>query len=268
MSDTMQTCALPGCENQFAIQDRGRHRKYCSANHRLKHHLILKEEKLKNGLGAVEEEPNERPATSFDVQTQIPFSLPQKKTFLENKQPPRMDISKPAAQDIHTQWVFESQRKEIDRWEKAYHDEVAARKKLHEENDKLRSDLAELKTDVRIKKMEDEHRKPSGLQGFTSSMEGFLNNPHIGPHIGALVGKILGTVTGQLGAPSSDETAQAAQQIMGWYQTQSHDVQQAFNDLINGIAGVEPARLPQVLRQMVNSINANQPVMKATMGYA
>lgn len=83
------------------------------------------------------------------------------------------------------QLMFEMLKKEAQRWEDAYNKERDARKKLKEVNEQLRNELAEIKTDIKIKEIES--KKPSGLNGF-------LENPlvrELAPHVGQALGKII-----------------------------------------------------------------------------
>lgn len=266
-------CELPGCDVEFELKPTGKQQRYCCTAHRNKH-LALKEKeliKIAKGMGNIEPGAQEETAQVVEEKpaTQINMfpSLPPKKTFLDEKEPPRASIPKPGAMDIHTQWVFENQRKEIDRWENAFNQEREARKKEHDEADKLRTELAELKTDRKIREIESEHKKPSGLQGFTSTVESLLANEHIAPHIGAILGKLLGTggAMGQLPAGVDEQAQQAAMQIINWYGAQQADVQTNFNELINAIATqVKPDQLAPTLLRLVNVIKGGSSITKAS----
>lgn len=197
---------------------------------------------------------------------------PQRTPFIEEPIK-RADKISPPNLDLQTQYIFNLLNKEVDRMEALANEHKAKAIKLKEENDKLRDDLATLKTEQKIQQVKSEHKKPSGLQGFTSSLQGILDNQYLGPVIAQMAGKLLGGVAGPVGElpGGTPEAQQAAMQIINWYGAQTPEVQENFGALISAIASQDAALLPATLARLVNILKGGSAVHTAratgTAGY-
>lgn len=178
--------------------------------------------------------------------------------------------------DMQTQYVFNMLNKEADRFEDAAKEQKQKAEKLLAENEKLREELAQIKTDQRIAAMEAEHAKPSGLQGITESLKGILDNQYIGPVIGDV---IRGFMSGGLRLPQAGaagggvgELNEIVVEVLQWFSTQDAQVQQNFKLLVDALNAVQDkARVPDLLARLVNVINQGSTIVRsqstASMGY-
>lgn len=178
--------------------------------------------------------------------------------------------------DLQTQYVFNMLNKEADRFEDAAKEQKQKAEKLLAENEKLREELAQIKTDQRIAAMEAEHAKPSGLQGITESLKGILDNQYIGPVIGDV---IRGFMSGGLRLPQAGaagggvgELNENVVEVLQWFSTQDAQVQQNFKLLVDALNAVQDkARVPDLLARLVNVINQGSTIVRsqstASMGY-
>ena len=178
--------------------------------------------------------------------------------------------------DLQTQYVFNMLNKEADRFEEAAKEQKQKAEKLLAENEKLREELAQIKTDQRIAEVEAEHAKPTGLQGITDSLKGILDNQYIGPVIGDV---IRGFMSGGLRLPQAGaagggvgELNEAVVEVLQWFSTQDAQVQQNFKLLVDALNAVQDkARVPDLLARLVNVINQGSTIVRsnssASMGY-
>lgn len=182
--DNLQKCAYTKCTNEFEPREGKR---YCSNNCRSKACLERKK------LGGV------FPPGGDQGGAQTSFHYGAKETG--NRQPATGIKISGSLSPLEGQLLL----KEAERWETAYKEERAARKKLKEENEKLRTKLAETATDQKIKDLEAEHKKPSGLAGLAEDLGPLLNNEYIGPVIGSLISKLAtGAVTSGIAGASEN----------------------------------------------------------------
>jgi hypothetical protein len=170
---------------------------------------------------------------------------------LFDKPAPKAEISQPKALDFHVQYVFDAQKKEIDRWEKAYNEEREKRKKIFEEKEKLAKELLDLRTDIKVA----EAGKPNGLSGFMENP--FMKElaPHLAPVLAGLATKILspGAMVTVGADQPQDETAL-------WVNAQPPAVQSALRALIHEVARFEkPETILQVIERLRNIVAKNQP---------
>ena len=248
MSNTKK-CELSSCENEFALNKFAPHQRFCGVK------CKRKWDREKSKLGAT---PADQPGQSALFQKQATPKTPLSVKAKEEKEEvrKRTPIAPPAGMDISTQFVYNLQNKEIDRWEDAYREERSKRKKAKEELEKVRHELAELKTDSKIKTIEDEYKRPSGLDGLTDKFTSLLDNPNIGPHIGQFIGNLInGGGAAQLQGPAIEdpETQQAAIDIVNWYALQEKTTQQAFRGLVSMIETVQdPGKVGELIGRLLN----------------
>lgn len=208
-----------------------------------------------NALGGTEKplEPEPEPKPITPLTTPLP-------SIGSDSMPKPMTISSPKNMDIHTQYVFDSQRKEIDRWENAFRDEKVRRQKLKEENDKLRNELAEIKTNNRIRDIEASHEdKPSMLGGL---VQGLVSDPatleKIMPHVTNFLGTVMtmfkgGTPSAPLVGLAPGEENNLGEHIKVWYASQSENVQKTFYEMLVVFSMVkDPAQLHQMLVKILS----------------
>jgi hypothetical protein len=163
-----------------------------------------------------------------------------------------MEIAKPTGMDLQTQYVFDSQKKEIDRWEKAYNDERTRRKAVEADKAKVAEELATLKTD----KMIAEQSKPSGLAGVMENPLVSALMPHVGPALGNVLAKIMENTMlpkQMQGAPESDPAGE-------WVMKQPLEVQNGLRNLIGKLADLEtPDKVLQALERFKNQLDHTKP---------
>jgi hypothetical protein len=223
-TENSKKCAFPPCNNTISASKNNK--KYCSEGCRNKHGH-------QNRM--VQTQTVITPGT-----TPLPFDKPA----------PKAEITAPKGVDFHVQYVFDAQKKEIERFENFYKEEREKRKKLFEEKEKLAKELQDLKTDLRIA----EAGKPNGLSGFMENP--FIKElaPHMGPVLAGIVAKALSPAAPPMvvdGVP--DETAM-------WVNAQPAEVQSALRQLIHEIAKFgKPENILHVIDRMKNIIAKNQP---------
>jgi hypothetical protein len=223
---TTVKCALPTCGKEFE----GRKGKsYCSNTCRSKASIIRT-----SGLSGTGQVPM--------------FAEKEKETTATARKPTHINVS-------HGVSAIEAQllMKEVDRWEDAYKQERTRRKKREEELEKLKNELVELKTDQKIKTIEAENKKPSGLDGILESPLG----QYIGPALGKLAERLVDAVpmgAAQLtGADASGN--EALTQIANWFLAQAPDVQETFYHMVNEFAGKSPDELKIKMGYIKNLLN-------------
>jgi len=225
----VKTCELEGCGNEFTLKPRNPHQKFCSNVCRAKDHG-----KKKTALLSKFREQN-------DDDNVVKRSA--------------IGAGITANTDVLTKTILDFKEKELDRMESAYNDERSKRKKLKEENEKLRDELAEIKTNNRIREIEE--TKPSGLSGlFPGGIEGIMNNPHVGPILGALLGKILAPAGDVLGGGN----ASAANGFIEWFEGQSDEVKTNFAELVDGLSKADPTSLADTIKRMVNVLTVGSTI--------
>lgn len=178
---------------------------------------------------------------------------------LFDKPAPKAEISAPRGLDFSTQYVFDSQKKEIDRWEKAYNEEREKRKKLSEEKQKIEKELSDLKTDQRISELS----KPGGLAGFMENAFVKELAPHVAPVLAGIMARVLTPATPIVptgGEVVNDETA-------AWVNAQSAEVQNSLRALIHEIAKQgESEKVMQAIERLRNILSKNQVFSNSTVG--
>jgi hypothetical protein len=151
-------------------------------------------------------------------------------------------------------YIIKDQERKIDRLEKEIDDKKSKLETIRAEKEKLQNEIATIKTDYRIKEIED--KKPTGLQGLKESgiLEMFM--PYVGPGLGKLVDKLvdggsslqISGVDGQL----DGEASQEMQNIARWYGALPKEGQKMVYHVIDGFANVQPEQLGSVLQQILN----------------
>ncbi len=162
------------------------------------------------------------------------------------------------------QYIINHQEKEIKRWEDQYKEEVADHKKLREQYQALKDEIATLKTDQKIEEM----AKPSGLDGIMEHPVVVALMPHIGPSIGKLLDKHLvgeGMSTTQMMGIEGQldgEPAQWAKSMLQWYVGLPVEAQAAFAGLVNELTKVTPNELPNTIAKIINVVSNGTTISK------
>jgi hypothetical protein len=252
---TTRKCASAECSNEFSPARSDQ--RFCSDKCRSAHTRYLK----KNGLN-----PEPRKAQSSPSSQQQFTPAPMVSAGIG-----KIDI--PDNMPLQAQWVMKQQDREIDRLTGENQKLVSKCEQITTERDKLRDDIAELKTENKIRDIE--NAKPTGLNGlFPSGLEGFLNNPHIAPVVAALMGKILNVSSPPgVDAPTENDAVSA---LLNWINSQPEEVQQSFGELMSLIVPMEGDKVASILKQMINLVKNGSAMhqqsqgqtMNATQNYA
>jgi len=246
MNTNTKKCEFLGCEKTFEAKRKDK--RFCSATCRAKHSIISS-----SRMGAITDTPKPEVRKTKEPESSLP---------------PRTSMPMPGNLDSNGQFIFNMLNRDIDRFEKAFHEERQKKKKAREEADKLRTELAELKTDLRIRDIETENKKPSTLDGLKESFTSLLDHPNIGPHVGNFVGNLLnGGMAGGMGqfpAAGDEETQHTAVEILNWYALQEKETQQAFKGLVDLIAqATEPAKVNALIEKLLNVLKGGSTFQKA-----
>jgi len=271
----IKTCENTECNKEFnATRSKSKYcSRICSAQHAAKLGLNKPGSRALRGLETPELFP--KPP---EVKPEVKEVKKEKTKVVLDDVPKRSErMSLPTGNmDIQTQFVFTMLNKEIDRFEDSAKEQKHKAEKLLTENEKLREELAQLKTDQRIKEIEDQNAKPGGLQGITDSLKGILDNQYIGPVIGDVIrgfmsgGMRLPAMTGAAGGVG--ELNETVVEVLQWFSTQNAQVQQNFKLLVDALNAVQDkARVPDLLARLVNVINQGSTIVRsnssASMGY-
>lgn len=222
---TLTTCAQPGCGKQFE----GRKGKvYCSSTCRSKASI------MRTLSGIVD---NEKPEAAGNTNNE--------------QQTNKTDQHRSPIKITGTISPIEAQLllKEADRWESAYKEKKASLKKAKEQIENLRHELAEIKSEQKLKSIEDEYKKPSGLDGILESPLGQQLMPHIGPVLGRLLERAVdaGTAPGVAGTDGGQPLGVLIAQYIA---SLPEDVQDNFRIAFEYMAG----RTHEEVRMMANNI--------------
>lgn len=228
---TLVKCNLPSCQHEFEPR---KGKIYCSNTCRSKA-SIIKNAGLGNLVPAQKEKENEPTRKPMQVDSPVLSQLP-----------------------VHAQFIIDQLKKETQRWETDFKEEREARKKLKEENRDLRNQLAEMKTEQKIKAIEEEHKKPGALEGILDSPLG----QHLGPALGKLAERFVDAIPMNAGAATltqvagvSGEQNEQVTQISNWYIAQPAEVQEVFYKLVNDMAGKQPDELKIKMKYIKNLLN-------------
>lgn len=184
-------------------------------------------------------------------------SLGQAEIFPEKKKEtkPEYTPAAPTGLNPQAQYIITDLTRQRDKAEKLLEQREGTIKEKDKTIETLRAELAEIKTDQKIKSIEVEHKKPSGLDGILESPLG----PYIGQALGKLAEKLVDSVsiTGapQLAGGEAGNTTEAATQLHNWFMAQPGEVQEIFYALINDLEGQGPEEKLIRLKYMKNLIN-------------
>jgi hypothetical protein len=236
----MSKCALPSCGKEIESTRKGV--KYCSVTCRSKHSIYRTTSKALNGL--VEGGLKETETKSSEV--------------IENEQPKRITVDHGMYAKLpeSAQFIIKQQEKDAARWEDAYKEERKERKKLKNENKELRQELAEVKTDERLKGIETA-ANANKKDLFDRIMESPIGE-HIGPALGTMLDKFMnGTapVIGQVGGVADGPADDRIVKIANWYATQPDEVKEVFFMMVDAMAGMEPNMLKMRMNFLRQSFN-------------
>ncbi|WKZ60799.1 MAG: hypothetical protein QY309_04795 [Cyclobacteriaceae bacterium] len=251
----MSKCALPTCGKEF--EPLKPNQEHCSPWCRRQHNIAKK-------LTATQPDKPGLQGNLF------------KKTDDEKPVMKRERISMPSGMDIQTQYVFNMLNKDVDRWESEAKEQSKRAEKYKEEAEKLRNQLAEIKTEEKIKEIERQHEKPSGLSGLLEHAKGLFDNPHTGPVIADILrgiftpGGIMPMQAQQLGG--DEETNAVIMELLQWFAHQDKPVQLSFATLITALNTVQDkTKLPELIGRLVNIIKNGSTIVKsngtASMAY-
>ena len=155
-------------------------------------------------------------------------------------------------------------RKESDRWETAYNKEREARHALKAANEKLRNELAEIKTDIRIKEIES--KKPGGLDGV---MENPMFQQVVIPALGKLVDRFvsgpmqIGSADGQLDGEARNQLTS----INAWYATLEPAEQDALYQILTTFANAPtPEQRLELINRIKNLVQNGSTITNAPTG--
>lgn len=273
----LKTCLNPDCKKENRqFNARRSSTKYCSHECSNEHHPShLRKASLGGPQSSLE---SKLPDYEIPV-TQKPE--PMKKEQIQDdedevKVPKRQPIPLPQNMDFATQLAFSMMQRELDRSEREALEFKKKAKNRRIELEKTRTELAELKTEQRINQIETENKKPSGLQGFTDSFKGLLDNQYIGPVVAQfLQGMMPGGMTGlpqQAGAEGGDpEAQQALVDIFNWFAVQDKPVQMQFKELVDALNSNDKVRIPDLITRLLNVLKQGSSLVKSsatgTMGF-
>lgn len=200
-----------------------------------------------------------------------------KKTEDEKPVMKRERISAPSGLDIQTQYVFNMLQKDVDRWESEAKDNNKRAEKYKEEADKLRNQLAEIKTEEKIKEIERQHEKPSGLSGLLDQAKGLFDNQYTGPVVADILRGLFNPAGGlmmnaQNQLAGDEETNAAVMELLQWFAHQDKPVQMSFATLITALNTVQDkTKLPELITRLVNMIKSGSTISRgngtASMAY-
>lgn len=221
------TCENPRCGKQF--ERKRRDQRFCSSTCRSQVHRAIHG---LNGHAAVVEKPAApaatRPAFIAGEKVEIPEGLPPQAAWITRQQDRQI----------------EALQQEL----KRVQDRADA---LATERDKARTELAELKTDMRIKEVES--AKPTGLGALLpNGIESLLTNEHVAPVLGRLLSKLVPVESEIQGLPQSTP----AGAIMQWIEAQQPATQQLFGELVAGIMQQDPSKVDDMLKRMARLLSS------------
>lgn len=164
--------------------------------------------------------------------------------------PKRLHYDIPTEISASAQFIIDQLKKDVDRWEKATNERESELKDKTKEVEKLRTELAEIKTDQRIA----EQTAPGGLSGLMDSPGFQTLIEKIGPGLGVLSEKIanwMSAPTGnQIAGPpnANDPIAQFTQ----WLQSLDEENRILVWKLFQYLASLQPGDLAMTLGNMQN----------------
>jgi hypothetical protein len=179
-------------------------KRFCSTSCRSKASILSRAK-----LGEVEASPNK--SQRMEIDTNIPGT------------------------DVRTQYVIESQKREIDRFEKQYNNEAAESKRLRDEVAALKETIVGMKTDAKIAEIEGS--KKSALEGLGENPIVLKILEHAGPAIGAMAMKLVegnGATQMQGIDPSNPGVI-----FLQWLSQKNETVQRTVLALLQGMANIQ-----------------------------
>jgi hypothetical protein len=153
----------------------------------------------------------------------------------------------------HAQYIISHQEKENDRLQKRYDEALTKIETLQDEKNKLRDELATLKTDHRIEAIE--NAKPGGLAGLAENPVVQQLLPHIGPSLGRVLERFLlpAEASQMVGIEGLDEEGQQQiQLISGWFSSLPKQGQAIVYTMIDMLSSMPKEKLPSSLTQIIN----------------
>lgn len=238
---------------------------FCSEVCRHKHQRVRKKQKIDQLRQQAQSALN---GNNGNGESSSPVAIVEEKLPVQNSKPvsdrqATMHIT--SSMPPHMALMVDLLKKEATRWEKAYQEEKASKKRLAIDNQALRDRLKEI-----------ELKKPTGLQGLAESplMKDLL--PFVGPALGRLAegianaampgaGQIAGT-NGQLDAQLEKEV----HDINQWYISLPRQQQQevfAILDMLANAKSPEAMSLiaKKILTLIKNGPNGSKPIPGPTM---
>ena len=202
----LRTCARPGCGIEFTATNPKR--RYCSNGCRGRHSIE------RSAMAGMESrEPVELSATGLSPQAQ---------------------------------YIIRDLEKRSDRWERLYDEATGEIKDLLKERDELRNALATVKTDQRIRDIE--NARPGGLGGL-------LDHPAVSelvPHLGRILESWLapGGAPGQIAGPQG---AGKSAQIIKWLGMLPSDVQDNIYRMLDELSKIQDvATVNNTIQRIIN----------------
>jgi hypothetical protein len=236
----MTTCANTSCSKEFVPTKSSQ--RFCSDSCRAKDH---RRQRASGNLGNSPMPTIEtKPEPTIKIKPVEKFDLPEGLSPQAN-------------------WIIRHQDRNLDTLQQQNEKLLGKIETITSERDKLRNELAEFKTDSRIKDIE--NTKPTGLAGILpNGIEGLLSNPFIGPVIGAVLTKVMNAHS--IGpVPASAEGEQnALATISQWLGSQSEDVQHSFATLISSIIQLDAGKVAATLQQLNNVLKVGSTIQNQT----
>ena len=165
------------------------------------------------------------------------------------------EIEKPPGLDFNTQYIFDLQKKEIQRWEDSANEFRKKFETVKDAKDLLEKEFEKYKNEKQIEAIKGE--KPSGLQGLAESP--FIQQlmPDIGPALGQLMSRAIAPGPGSPAGPG-DPVAEAVIQ-------QPEEVQNAFRELLNLLMTYQtPQNILSVIGKIKNLLKSGSTVHSNT----
>ena len=257
----IKTCINPNCKKEF--NSRRSIIKYCSVACSNQH----KADKIKTALSGLKGPVTDAAPELFPKPAPVAEVKKEKTKVVMDDVPARTKttLMPPGNMDLQTQFVFTMLNKEVDRFEDAAKEQKQKAEKLLAENEKLREELAQLKTDQRIAEIESEHAKPGGLQGFTQSLSGLLDNQFIGPVIADTIRGFMGGGMRALATqPGADQLSETVVEVLQWFSAQDATVQASFQQLVKALNAVQDkTRIPDLITRLVNIVSNGSTIVRS-----
>lgn len=152
-----------------------------------------------------------------------------------------------------SQYIISHQEKENNKLQRELDNARDENRALVDKNNALREEIAEIKTDYRIKEIED--KKPSGLQGLADNQLVQQLIPHIGPSLGRLMERWLGgsqQLAGLDAAQLDEEATQQISSINAWFASLPKEGQHMVYTILDSMANIQGPQLGETLNRIIN----------------